>query len=41
MFERLEQIETRYEDLGRQMADPELHLRPAEVPEGSQAAPRP
>src|ERR1700722_8947986 len=24
MFERLEQIEARYEDLGRQMADPEL-----------------
>ena len=24
MFERLEQIETRYEELGRELADPEV-----------------
>ena len=41
MFERLEQIETRYEELGSQLADPEIIADQPRLPESRQAAPRP
>ena len=37
MLDRLEQIETRYEDLGRQLADPQL-VTDHKIPQDRQGA---
>ena len=40
MFDRLEQLEARYEELGRQMSDPDAGERPGELSQGGEGASR-
>ena len=39
MFDRLDQIEARYEELGRQLGDPGIVNDQEKLPQGGQAAP--